>query len=175
MDLRAPDRWSWGWAALIVAAQVACGGDAGRSSTLSNSDSLVAGDGVALVWHIQTADPYSCRTHLPDYAVRQLQLAYGSRLPFVVVHVGEPADLSVPLGYLRQRRIHYALTISMSSAEHRRQFSRVEVPSLQLVHGKDVLWSSTEGAEGVVSHAALAAVLTSLIDRAARQSGPLDS
>jgi len=125
-------------AAVLAASLGACnGGEPANGAT----DELID-DGMVLLWHVRTEDCLTCS--LPDYSVRRVQASSGEQFRLKVVHVGRQSDESVPLGFLRQRRITPAGIVTMSSREHYRQFPGLRLPALTLFEDGALLWSSTD-------------------------------
>lgn len=125
------------WAvAMFTASSSACSSDA----PISDLATRIPNSGFVLLWHIRTEDCLACS--LPDYSVRRLQATKGEQFQLVIIHVGRETDESVPIGFLRQRRITPANIITMSAREHEIRYPTIQLPALTLLEDAAVLWSS---------------------------------
>ena len=92
-----------------------------------------------LVWIARTRDCLVCQEL--DFELRRVQSRFRGEVPLVAIHVGSRRDAGVPRAFLRGRRVD-AEVRTISPRAFRRLHGDAGVPSLHLVHGGWLVWTS---------------------------------
>lgn len=107
----------------------------------ASASALVAADStVTLLWAFRTNDTFSCQAF--DYVIRRLQGTHAASLPFAAVHVGTPSGEAIAEQFFRSRRIRVTHRVTVAPRRFRREFVDPGLPSLMVVRGGRIAWSS---------------------------------
>lgn len=114
-----------------------------------------------IVWMATAEDCFSCQAF--DYQVRRLQEEFGEALAFTLVHVGPPNDSTVPLNFLRDRRVRIDHVVSLTHAELRATGKASwYLPGLYAVSAGRVVWAASPD-ETLNPDRPLSSVVTDLV------------
>ena len=134
---------------LALAAAAACARGEAAVSTLDVgqavprewTEAAPRDQGLSLVWVFRTDDCLTCQA--ADYPLRQVQARFGDQVPLVAVHVGAEADSTIPNAFMRTRRLRTAERFTVSPRAFRRAHGDAALPTVVLVKGDTIVWTST--------------------------------
>jgi hypothetical protein len=121
----------------------------GPASTLIVGDTVpsewIDGTGTqALLWTFRTRDCLSCDEL--DRGIRRIQMEHGPTIPLLALHVGVPADSTIPRAFFRSRRVQVTSLRHIGEKSFQRRYPEAILPTLYLVRRGRVVWmSSSQG------------------------------
>jgi hypothetical protein len=93
-----------------------------------------------VVWLFRTEDCLSCQSM--DYPLRRVQANFGAAVPLVAVHIGSPADSTIPRALFLDKRLR-AHHLTITPQEYERNFLDPVAPSVYVVRDGRIVWSSS--------------------------------
>jgi hypothetical protein len=95
----------------------------------------------ALLWTFRTRDCLSCDEL--DREIRRIQMEHRPTLPLLALHVGVPADSTIPRAFFRSRRVQVKSLRHIGERSFHRRYPEAILPTLYLVRQGRVVWMST--------------------------------